>query len=263
MQPQTSSTHRRASSGTGGSKRLRASKTFLHPDQCGLDGLAPELPSKPAPVEVDTELEEITAGLDPEQRARVIQYLDSTLAEDSKPWSIEEIVDLHMILLEDLQRIANPRTPIGEAIEILCWVFTDPLNPGAEEAPFSLKNCLKVVNGFSYRDSMADPKMGQFNVTSFREAFRRELKPWWKALVSRQSKIVRDILTNDLDFFVKKVLANPQWANEQLKKLKDRSDMTCNPLVDGVVWESISGAAKYSVSNLVHDIQEADMRSRE
>jgi len=183
MQPQTSSTHRGVSSGAGGSKRLRASKTFLHPDQCGLDGLAPELPSKPIPVEVDTELQEITAGLNAEQRARVIQYLDSPSEQDSKRWTVEEIVDLHMILLEDLQRIASPRTPIGEAIELLCWVFA---RPDREDAPFSLKNCLKVVNGFAYRDSMADPTMGQFNVTTFREAFKRELRPWWKALVARQ-----------------------------------------------------------------------------
>jgi len=259
MQPHVSTTHRPAS-GAGGSKRLRASKTFLHPAQCGLEGLAPELPSNPVPAAVDKELEEITAGLDPEQRARVIQYLDTTLAEDSKPWSVEEIVDLHMILLEDLQRIANPRTPIGDAIELLCWVFA---RPEQDDAPFSLKNCLKVVNGFAYRDSMADPKMGQFNVASFREAFKRELKPWWKALVSRQSKLVREILTNDLDFFVKQVLANPQWANEELKKLKVHSDLTCNPLVDGVVWESVSHAAKYSVSDLVKDIQESDRRRQE
>jgi len=137
MQPHTSSSHRRASPGTGGSKRLRASKTFLHPDQCGLEGLAPELPAQPAPVEVDTELEEITAGLNAEQRARVIQYLDLPRAVDSPRWSVEEIVDLHMILLEDLQRIANPRTPIGDAIELLCWVFA---RPEQDDAPFSLKN---------------------------------------------------------------------------------------------------------------------------
>jgi len=258
MQPQVSSTHRRAN-GSGGSKRLKASKTFLHPDQFGFEGIAPQLPSTPSPgLAVDTELEQITAGLDAEQRARVIQYLDSPRVEASKPWSNDEIVDLHMILLEDLQRIANPRTPIGEAIEILCWVFTS-----RDDAPFSLKNCLKVVNGFAYRESMADPKLGQFNVTTFREAFRQELKPWWTRLVARQRRIVREILTNDLDFVVGKLRKNPQWANEKLKVLRDSRDLICDPEVDRVVAESISDVPKYSVEQLVHDIQSSILRRQE
>lgn len=249
MQPHVSTTHRPAS---GGSKRLKASKTFLHPAQCGLEGLAPELPSNPAPAAVDKELEEITAGLDPEQRARVIQYLDTPRAKDLQPWVGEEIAQLHMVLLEDLQRIANPRTPIGEAIELLCWVFT---HPDRDDAPFSLKNCLKVVNGFAYRDSMADPTMGQFNVTTFREAFKRELRPWWQNLVARQRKAVQEILTNDLDFFVGKVLKNPQWANEQLKGLKDRPDLMCDPRVDRAVAESISDNANPDLADFIRGVE--------
>jgi len=105
---------------------------------------------------------------------------------------------------------------------------------------------------------MADPKMGQFNVTTFREAFKRELRPWWQRLVARQRKVVQEVLSNDLDFFVAKVLKNPQWANMKLKDLKDRPDLMCDPQIDRAVAESISDNAELDLAELVRELEASE-----
>ena len=228
MQPQVSkSTAGRGR--VGSSKKPRASKTYFHESQPFFLGLETETPTQ---VAVDAELEEIVTGLDAEKRQAVIDYLDAPQPFDGEPWQAEEILQLHMILLEDMRKVANPRTPIGDAIELLCWVFT---RPDKDDQPFSLKSCLRVVNGFAYRDSMPDPAMGQFNVQTFREAFKAELKVWWKQLVKRQPKAVQAVLSNDLDFIVGKLLKNPQWANEQLKGLQKERDQMLGAIEGFVV----------------------------
>lgn len=231
--------------------KKRGSRTPLVPDprQVGLDGFEPSpSPLVVAPVpkaSADKELEEITAGLSPQQRERVIRYLDSSSpSEEESTWTPEMIAELHMILLDDMQRIADPRTPIGDAIELLCWIFSPA---SMQDEPFSLKNCLKVVNGFAYRESMPDPTMGQFNVETFRQAFKEELKPWWKALVARQSRQLQEALSNDLDFVVRQLLANPQWANEQVKKI----GRDCGSLLESVLRPDVTEPAESSVVQLL------------
>lgn len=212
MQPHVSTTRRPTRS--GGFKKLKASKTFYHRDQCGLDGLAEERPPM-SEAPKDKELEEITAGLTKTQAAKVIRYLETPRPFDGLPWSTEETFDLCVILLEDLQRIANPAITIGDFFDLVGWVLSDR---HLDDRPFSLKHCLKVVNGFAYRDSFPDARFGQFNVDTFREQFRIDLKPMWGRILARQHPLVQKCIAKNLNKVVGFLLINPQWANEEVKR---------------------------------------------
>jgi len=175
---------------------------------------------------VDHELEEIVAGLTPHQRDKVLRYLGNDESLSNVLWHDEEVLDLCRILLEDLVRVANPRTPLAEFFELLGWVVGDP---ALDKRPFSLKHCLQVVNGFAYRDSFPDPAFGQFSVETWRQQFKADLKPMWKRIVSHQHPWVRAAIANDLDFVVRNLLINPQWANEQVKRLQSADQSLFEP----------------------------------
>jgi len=57
-------------------------------------------------------------------------------------WTVDEIVRLHGWLLEDCGKIADPKTPMDEVLEILLWMFTEPEKDGR---PFSFATCLRLT----------------------------------------------------------------------------------------------------------------------
>ena len=78
----------------------------------------------------------------PDSAAR--SSLDAADLDDEEPvdWSEEDIVLLHWRLLQEVNRLADPATPLEEKFDTLRWVFTER---SKDDRPFSFASCLRVV----------------------------------------------------------------------------------------------------------------------
>jgi len=122
-----------------------------------------------------------------EQAAALRAYVDGN--EDA--WGEEEVLFLHAMLLDDLERLASQQAPLAEKAELLRWVFTDP---DKEDLPFSFKNCLRVC--CAYAHTFADPTRGKLSAESVRDALTEEMRPWLMGTIQKLpdwiQQLVRD-----------------------------------------------------------------------
>ncbi len=120
-------------------------------------------------AEIAEEERALFKDLTDEQAAALRAYVDG----NEEAWRKEEVLFLHAMLLDDLERLASQQAPLAEKAELLRWVFTDP---DKEDQPFSFKNCLRVC--CAYADSFADATRGKLSADSVRELLTEEIRPW-------------------------------------------------------------------------------------
>ncbi len=155
--------------------------------------------------------------LAPEARTALLRYVfdDETPVE----WSEEDVVFLHWRLLQELEALSNPATPLVDKIDTLRWVFTDPER---ESRPFSFVNCLKVVGC-----SRLSPTsyFGLVDAETIRSWIRFHVHTWLGATVARYPPWVRRAILQNPGWVESRLAQNPQWLNEEIRKHAVQGDL--------------------------------------
>ena len=149
---------------------------------------------------------------------------DNTIArllDDDTPveWSEEDVVFLHWRLLEEIDQLADPNTPLDEKFDILRWVFTETEK---DSKPFSFASCLRVV-GCSPLSPIA--YCGLVDTEAVRDHIRNSLRVWFRRTLERYPIWVRDAVIHNPEWVEGRLAKNPQWINEQLKQMSVQGDL--------------------------------------
>ena len=155
----------------------------------------------------------------PDSAAR--SSLDAADLDDEEPvdWSEEDIVLLHWRLLQEVNRLADPATPLEEKFDTLRWVFTERAKDGL---PFSFASCLRVI-GCSPLSPIT--YCGLVDVEEVRDRIRAGLRAWLPATLLRYPDWVREAVASNPEWIEARLERNPQWINEQLKRMADEGDL--------------------------------------
>ena len=155
----------------------------------------------------------------PDSAAR--SSLDAADLDDEEPvdWSEEDIVLLHWRLLQEVNRLADPATPLEEKFDTLRWVFTER---SKDDRPFSFASCLRVV-GCSPLSPIA--YCGRVDAEEIRDRIRVGVRSWLPATLLRYPEWVRQAVASNPQWVATRLERNPQWINEQLKRIADEGDL--------------------------------------
>ena len=155
----------------------------------------------------------------PDSAAR--SSLDAADLDDEEPvdWSEEDIVLLHWRLLQEVNRLADPATPLEEKFDTLRWVFTER---SKDDRPFSFASCLRVV-GCSPLSPIA--YCGRVDAEEIRDRIRLGVRSWLPATLLRYPVWVRQAVASNPRWVATRLERNPQWINEQLKRIADEGDL--------------------------------------
>jgi len=134
-------------------------------------------------------------------------------------WSEQDVVLLHWRLLQEVEALSDPATPLEEKLDTLRWVFTEREKDGA---PFSFVNCLRVV-GCSPLSPIA--YCGQVDAEEVRDRIRHCLKEWLVATLKRYPDWVRKVVAGNPEWVEARLARNPQWINEQIKQMSEQGDL--------------------------------------
>jgi hypothetical protein len=134
-------------------------------------------------------------------------------------WSEEDLVLLHWRLLREIQRLAEPDTPLEEKLDTLRWVFTERAKDGQ---PFSFVSCLRVV-GCSPLSPL--PYCGLVDPEEVRDRIRAAVKPWLRETLLRYPGWVREAVLDHPDWVAARLAANPQWLNEETRRVTLQGDL--------------------------------------
>lgn len=147
--------------------------------------------------------------------------IDADALDDDTPveWSEEDVVFLHWRLLQEVNRLADPATPLEEKFDTLRWVFTEHAKDGL---PFSFATCLRVV-GCSPLSPIA--YCGLVDVEEVRDRIRLGLRAWLQTTLLRYPDWVREAVTSNPEWIEARLARNPQWINEQLKRMAEEGDL--------------------------------------
>ena len=161
-------------------------------------------------------------GLFEERDAAAAQPVEPDIEEDCGPapdWSEQDVVGLHWLLLKQVQRLADPETPLLEKVWTLNWVFTDPEK---DALPFSFVNCVKVV---SCSPLSPLPFIGDFDVSDLRDRLAHSARRWMRESVERFPPWVQETLRCNPAAVLAKLERNPQYLNEQIRERQLKGDL--------------------------------------
>ena len=133
-------------------------------------------------------------------------------------WTEQDVVLLHWRLLQEIEALSDPATPLEEKLDTLRWVFTEREKDGA---PFSFVNCLRVV-GCSPLSPIA--YCGRVDAEEVRDRIRHCLKEWLVATLKRYPDWVRKVVAGNPEWVEARLARNPQWINEQIKQMSEQGD---------------------------------------
>ena len=134
-------------------------------------------------------------------------------------WTEQDVVLLHWRLLQEIEALSDPATPLEEKLDTLRWVFTEREKDGR---PFSFVNCLRVV-GCSPLSPIA--YCGQVDAEEVRDRIRHALKGWLVATLERYPDWVREVVAGNPEWVEARLARNPQWINEQIRQMSAQGDL--------------------------------------
>jgi len=140
---------------------------------------------------------------------------------DGEPieWTEQDVVLLHWRLLQEIEALSDPATPLEEKLDTLRWVFTEREKDGQ---PFSFVSCLRVV-GCSPLSPI--PYCGRVDAEEVRDRIRHSLKGWLVATLERYPDWVRTVVAGNPEWVETRLSRNPQWINEQIKQMSEQGDL--------------------------------------
>ena len=134
-------------------------------------------------------------------------------------WTEQDVVLLHWRLLQEIEALSDPATPLEEKLDTLRWVFTEREKDGQ---PFSFVNCLRVV-ACSPLSPIA--YCGRVDAEEVRDHIRHALKGWLVATLERYPDWVREVVAGNPEWVEARLTRNPQWINEQIKQMSEQGDL--------------------------------------
>lgn len=165
---------------------------------------------------VDAPQAALFADLTADEQTAFLRYV----LDDDAPveWSEEDVVFLHWRLLQELNDLSDPGTPLEEKLDTLRWVFTEPDKDGK---PFSFANCLQVVGCSPLSPT---PYFGSIDVETIRAWIEYHVRDWFEATLSRYPTWVRQAVLQHPAWIASRLAKNPQWLNEEIKKRAIQGD---------------------------------------
>jgi hypothetical protein len=139
--------------------------------------------------------------------------------DDAQEWSEEDLVLLHWRLLQEVQHLADPETPLAEKLDTLRWVFTEREKDGL---PFSFVSCLRVL-GCSPLSPL--PYCGLVDAEEVRDSIRSAARPWLRQSLARYPEWVRSAVLDNPDWVMARLELNPQWLNEEVRRVALEGDL--------------------------------------
>ncbi|HQR22649.1 MAG TPA: hypothetical protein PKV98_17400 [Burkholderiaceae bacterium] len=138
--------------------------------------------------------------------------------DDGKPihWSVDDIVKLHMVLLDELARLADPVTPLEEKLDLLQWVYTEPECDGR---PFSFANCIKLCG------QSINPHYGLMSAEDVRVELSRYVPRWLQESLSLYPEWLQQAVRSNPQWVWARLEENPQFINQQAKRAAKQGDL--------------------------------------
>ena len=150
---------------------------------------------------------------------QAVEYQLDTSGDEPVEWTEEDVVFLHCLLLDELNGLADPATPLEEKLDTLRWVFTEREKDGL---PFSFVNCLRVV-GCSPLSPIA--YCGLVDAEEIRSRIRHDVKQWLEATLTRYPEWVREAVARNPEWVELQLARNPQWINQQVRAVALQGDL--------------------------------------
>lgn len=143
------------------------------------------------------------------------------LFDDGEPihWSVDGIVKLHMVLLDELARLADPETPLEEKLDMLQWVFIDPDHPELDDKPFSFANCVKVCG------TSINPHYGLMSAEDVRVDLARYAPRWLNESLQRYPEWLQKAIRSNPEWVWARLEQNPQFINQQARRAAKQGDL--------------------------------------
>jgi hypothetical protein len=144
---------------------------------------------------------------------------DIANAAESIDWTEQDVVFLHWRLLQEVEALADPETPLEAKLDTLRWVFTEREK---DSRPFSFVNCLRVV-GCSPLSPIA--YCGHVDAEEIRSRIRHGVKRWLEATLTRYPEWVREAVARNPEWVELQLARNPQWINQQVRAVALQGDL--------------------------------------
>lgn len=138
---------------------------------------------------------------------------------ESIHWTEQDVVFLHWRLLQEVEALADPETPLEAKLDTLRWVFTEREK---DSRPFSFVNCLRVV-GCSPLSPIA--YCGLVDPDEIRSRIRHSVRHWLEATLTRYPEWVREAVARNPEWVELQLARNPQWINQQVRAVALQGDL--------------------------------------
>ncbi|MCW5663678.1 MAG: hypothetical protein KIT35_07580 [Piscinibacter sp.] len=138
---------------------------------------------------------------------------------ESIDWTEQDVVFLHWRLLQEVEALSDPETPLEAKLDTLRWVFTEREK---DSRPFSFVNCLRVV-GCSPLSPIA--YCGLVDAEEIRSRIRHGVKQWLEATLTRYPEWVREAVARNPEWVELQLARNPQWINQQVRAVALQGDL--------------------------------------
>jgi hypothetical protein len=157
----------------------------------------------------------------PVQNGTALGVETSADEDDATPleWSEQDLVLLHWRLLQEVERLTDPETPLPDMLDTLRWVFTER---DKDKEPFSFVWCLRVL-GCSPLSPL--PYCGAVDAEEVRDQIRATARPWLRQTLLRFPLWVREAVREHPEWVATRLERNPQWLNEEVRRVATEGDL--------------------------------------
>lgn len=169
--------------------------------------VAPEAPEQRARIGYTVQLHQLPI---PTQAAILEALAEGGDLDEAPEWSEADIVQLHWLLLAELEKLQDPETPIEEKIDTLDWVFSR----ASDDQPFSFASCVRVVGTSPLSPA---PYCGLIDVEELRDRILLKARRWLRETLARYPKWAQDLFLADPHAAAARLSVNPQWLNQQVR----------------------------------------------
>lgn len=135
-------------------------------------------------------------------------------AQPDPEWTEDVVVQLHWLLLKDLESLQDPTTPLEKKIHSLDWALTDP---ALDDRPFSFASCVRVVGSSPLSPT---PYFGKVNLDEIRDWLRLNATKWIKETVALYPPWVQELIRLNPRWIASELDRDPQWLNKEIRKLE-------------------------------------------
>ena len=137
-------------------------------------------------------------------------------SDEPVEWSVDAIVRLHMVLLDELSRLSDPATPLEDKLDMLRWVYTDP---ELEDEPFSFSNCIKLCG------RSINPHYGLMSAEDVRAELGHYIPRWLDESLRRHPEWLQPAVRSNPQWVWARLEQNPQFIKQQAGRALKQGDL--------------------------------------